>query len=392
MAGADVRDDRRAEDDARTTIMLVFGGRSSEHSISCATAAGVLAAIDRERFRVIPVGITREGAWVLQADDPERLRLDPGALPEVETEGPRIHLPQSTGDRTIRATLPEDPRTLVDLAEIDLVFPILHGPFGEDGTLQGALELAGLPYVGSGVLASAAGMDKHYTKLILRDAGIRVAPGRTVTGESWAADPDRVRAELAEAVGVPMFVKPARAGSSVGVSKVAAIDELDEAMRVALAEDDKVLAERAVPGREVEIAILDAGPGKRPRASVAGEIRFVGAEFYDFESKYLGGTGVELVCPADLSESEHAEMAELGIRAFEALGGEGLARVDFFLGEDGFTVNEVNTMPGFTPISMFPTCWQASGLAYSELITELIEVALRRHAAGAGRRSGSASA
>lgn len=370
--------------DTRATVMVVFGGRSSEHSISCATAAGVLGAIDRDRYRVLPVGIARDGAWVLQRDDPARFALDAERLPEVDADGPRVLLPESASSREVLAI---DGGELRSLGEVDIVFPILHGPYGEDGTVQGALELAGLPFVGSGVLASAAGMDKHYTKLILQAAGLRVADGVTVHERRWADEPERVRAELAERIGFPLFVKPARAGSSVGVSKVRDAAALDEAMRLAFLEDDKLLAERAVPGREVEIAILESRPGERARASVAGEIRLDGAEFYDFAAKYLNGPGVELVCPAPLAEDELAEMAELGIRAFEALGAAGLARVDFFLGEDGFTINEVNTMPGFTPISMFPKCWQASGLSYPELITELIEVALAKHADAAERRA-----
>lgn len=373
-----------AEDDGRTTVMLVFGGRSSEHSISCATAAGVLGAIDRERYRVVPVGITRDGAWVLQEDDAARFALDAERLPEVDPEGPRVLLPPSAERPSLE--LVEDGET-VYFGEVDLVFPILHGPYGEDGTVQGALELAGLPFVGSGVLASAVGMDKHYTKLILEAAGIRVAPGLTIAERRWLEEPDALRAELAERLGFPMFVKPARAGSSVGVSKVREAADIDEAMRTAFLEDDRLLVEQAIVGREVEIAILESRPGERPRASAAGEIRLDGAEFYDFEAKYLGGPGVDLVCPAELTEAEHAEMAEIGIRAFEALDAAGLSRVDFFLAEDGFIVNEVNTMPGFTPISMFPKCWQASGLSYPELITELIEVALAKHAAQQDRRA-----
>lgn len=357
----------------RTRVMAVFGGRSSEHSISCATASGVLGAIDRERYEVIPVGITRDGAWVLEADDPSRFALDAEALPEITDNGTRIVLPDTANSREVFV---DEDGTRRSLGNIDLVFPILHGPYGEDGTVQGLLELVGLPYVGSSVFAAAAGMDKHYTKLILKHAGLRVADGVTITERRWLHEPAAVCAELIETVGFPMFVKPARAGSSVGVSKVREESEIDEALRVAFLEDDHLLVEQAVVGREVEIAILESMPGERPRASVAGEIKLSGAEFYDFAAKYLNGPGVELECPAAITESELAEMQELGIRAFEALGAEGLSRVDFFLTEDGFVVNEVNTMPGFTPISMFPKCWQASGLSYSELITELLEVAL----------------
>lgn len=363
----------------KTAVMLVFGGRSSEHAISCATAGGVLGAIDRERYEVIPVGITRDGAWVLEQDDPAGFALDPEKLPEVVDNGTRVRLPDSARTRVVTV---EDLATgeRRELGEVDVVFPILHGRFGEDGTVQGMLELAGLPFVGSGVLAASVGMDKHYTKLVLKAAGLRVADGITVTERRWAAEPEAVRAEI-EPLGLPVFVKPARAGSSVGVSKVSAPEELDAAMATAFAEDDHLLVEAAVVGREVEIAILESMPGERARASVAGEIKLTGAAFYDFDTKYLDAPGVELVCPASLTEAEHAEMAELGIRAFEALGAAGLSRVDFFLTEDGFVVNEVNTMPGFTPISMFPSCWQASGMSYPQLIAELIEVALAHAAA-----------
>lgn len=263
------------------------------------------------------------------------------------------------------------------LHTVDIVFPILHGPWGEDGTLQGMLELVGLPYVGSGVLASALGMDKHFTKTVLQQAGIPVAPWRTVTAYEWAAAPGDIL-ESARGLGLPVFVKPARAGSSVGVTKVSDWDDLDAAMATALAEDDRVLIESMVPGREVEIAVLGGRPGEPARASVAGEIVMNGRDFYDFAAKYLDAPGIDLVCPADLTDAELAEMRDLGVRAFDAIGGEGLARVDFFLTSDGFVINEINTMPGFTPISMFPRCWQESGLSYPALIDELIQVALAR--------------
>ncbi len=242
------------------------------------------------------------------------------------------------------------------------------------------LELVGLPYVGSGVLASALGMDKHFTKTVLQQAGIPVAPWRTVTAYEWATDSDAVR-EAVRGLGLPAFVKPARAGSSVGVTKVKDWSELDGAMETALAEDDRVLIESMVTGREVEIAVLGGRPGKPARASVAGEIVISGRDFYDFAAKYLDAPGIDLVCPAALTDAQLAEMRDLAVRGFDAIGGEGLARVDFFLTADGFVINEINTMPGFTPISMFPRCWQESGLSYPALIDELIQVALARAAA-----------
>ncbi|WP_295118731.1 D-alanine--D-alanine ligase family protein [uncultured Leifsonia sp.] len=361
----------------KVAVALLFGGRSSEHSISCATAAGVLAAIDRDRYDVIPVGITDEGAFTLQPDDAARFALNADALPEVEDNGSRIVWPDSVASRELFVVTADGARS--SLGAVDVVFPILHGPWGEDGTVQGMLELVGLPYVGSGVLASALGMDKHFTKTVLQQAGIPVAPWQTVTAHQWRTQPEAVRT-AADALGLPVFVKPARAGSSVGVSKVSSWAELAPAIETALAEDDRVLIEASVAGREVEIAVLGGRPGEPARASVAGEIVITGRDFYDFAAKYLDAPGIELVCPAPLSEADLAEMRDLGVRAFDAIGGEGLARVDFFLTPDGFVVNEINTMPGFTPISMFPRCWQESGLSYPDLIDELIQVAIARAA------------
>ncbi|MBG6239935.1 D-alanine-D-alanine ligase [Mycetocola sp. CAN_C7] len=357
-------------------VVVLFGGRSSEHSISCATAGGVLTAIDRSLFDVIPVGITRDGAFVLEHDDPSKFGLDPEHLPEVIDNGSRVRWPDSIRSRELRVTDADGAER--SLGSPDIVFPILHGPFGEDGTLQGMLELVGYPYVGSGVLASALGMDKHFTKTVLEHAGITVAPWRTVTAAEYQAEPEVAIGAL-DALGSPVFVKPARAGSSVGVSRVSQPSELDAAMRVALAEDSKVLIEAGVPGREIEIAVLGGRIGEPARASVAGEIVLSGREFYDFDAKYLDAPGIDLVCPADLTDDVLAELQSIAIRAFDAIGAEGLARVDFFVQADGrIVVNEVNTMPGFTPISMFPTCWIRSGLSYENLITELLDVAAAR--------------
>ncbi|MBF4599989.1 D-alanine--D-alanine ligase [Frigoribacterium sp. VKM Ac-1396] len=358
---------------AKTVVVVLFGGRSSEHSISCATAGGVLSAIDRERFEVVPVGITAEGAFTLQPDDASRFALDAETLPTVVDNGTRVHWPESSTTRELTVTEADGSTRL--LGEVDVVFPILHGPFGEDGTVQGLLELTGLPYVGAGVLASSLGMDKHFTKTVLQAAGVSVAPWRTVRRRDWDAAPERVAADF-EALGYPMFVKPARAGSSVGVSRVGSSGDLAAAMAKAFAEDHKVLVEAAVVGREIECAVLGGRGGTAPRTSVAGEIVLAGDTFYDFESKYLGAPGADLVCPADLRGDQLAEMQRLAALAFEAIDGTGLARVDFFLTDDGWVINEINTMPGFTPISMFPACWLASGLSYPELIDELIALGL----------------
>lgn len=361
----------------RVTVALFFGGRSSEHTISCATASGVLSAIDRERFNVIPIGITREGVFVLEEDDAARFRLDPKALPEVADNGSRIHFPESADSHEFTVT--DVDGTIRSLGNVDVAFPILHGPFGEDGTIQGRFELCGLPYVGNGVLASALGMDKHFTKTVLEAAGIAVAPWVTVTEAGWRHDPQLWRSRM-EGLDLPAFVKPARAGSSLGVSRIGSWDGLDEALTIAFAEDDRVLVESGIVGREIECGVLgaraDDAAGGATRVSVAGEVVLTGGGFYDFAAKYLGAAGVELVCPAELSDGELSEMQRIAARAFETIGGSGLARIDFFLTEGGFVLNEINTMPGFTPISMFPRCWQASGVDYPTLITELIELGL----------------
>jgi D-alanine-D-alanine ligase len=356
-------------------VALLFGGRSSEHSISCATAGGVLGAIDRTRYQVIPIGITREGAWTLQDDDViARFALghEASELPEVVDNGSRVRLPESASTREFTVAAPDG--TVISLGDIDVAFPILHGPFGEDGTIQGALELVGLPYVGNGVLASALGMDKHFTKTALEGAGVEVAPWVTVTRAELAANRDLWQRRM-QGLDLPVFVKPARAGSSVGVSKVTAWEQLDAALELAFAQDHRVLVEAAIVGREVECGVLQGRNGAPPRVSLAGEIVITGREFYDFDAKYLDAPGIELVCPADLREQELAELQRIAARSFEAIGGAGLARVDFFFTGTGFVVNEINTMPGFTPISMFPRCWQQSGLAYPDLITDLIEQA-----------------
>lgn len=356
----------------RAVVAVLFGGRSSEHSISSATAGGVLRAIDRDRFDVIPIGITRDGAFVLEDDDPDKFSLDPSHLPEVVDNGTRILWPDSALSRELKVA---DATGIRSLGDVDVVFPILHGRFGEDGTIQGFLELLDLPYVGAGLLMSAIGMDKHTTKQVLKAAGVPVVPWVSVTRAGLAHDRDLWERRI-RSLGLPAFVKPARAGSSVGVSKVSDWSELDTALETAFAEDGTVLVEQAVSGREVECGVLEGRDGGAPRVSVAGEIVITGRDFYDFEAKYLDAPGIDLVCPAELQPGELAEMQRIAARAFEAVGGEGLSRVDFFYTGTEFFVNEVNTMPGFTPISMFPTCWIASGLTYPDLISELIDLAI----------------
>ncbi len=334
----------------------------------------MLRAIDRDRYRVIPVGITREGVFVLEDDDPDKFALDADRLPEVRDNGTRVLWPE-VGDRVLRVRRADG--AVDELGRLDVVLPILHGVHGEDGTIQGFFDTLEIPYAGGGVLDSALCMDKHFMKIVLEAAGVPVAPWVTVTRRRWETDPAGVQADAAR-LGEPTFVKPARAGSSVGVSKVHDPSEFAAALELAFDEDDKVLIESAIVGREVEVAVLEGRRGGPTRASLPGEIVLTTREFYDFEGKYLGGDGADVVCPADLTGDEIAAIQEMGVRAFEAVDGRGLARVDFFLTNGGLFVNELNTMPGFTPISMFPKCWIASGLTYPELITELIDTALER--------------
>ncbi|GAA3762757.1 D-alanine--D-alanine ligase family protein [Microbacterium kribbense] len=358
----------------KPAVAVLFGGRSSEHSISSATAGGVLHAIDRDRFRVIPIGITRDGAFVLEDDDPGKFALDPAHLPEVVDNGTRIIWPDSARSRELNVV---DATGTRSLGEVDVVLPILHGRFGEDGTIQGFLELLDIPYAGAGVLMSAIGMDKNTTKHVLQAAGVPVVPWVSVTSAGLRRD-RRLWEQRIRALGLPVFVKPARAGSSVGVSKVEDWSTLEAALDTAFAEDGTVLVEQAVVGRELECGVLEGRDGGLPRVSVAGEVVISGRDFYDFAAKYLGAPGIELVCPASLHDGELAEMQRIAARAFEAVGGQGLSRVDFFFTGTEFFVNEINTMPGFTPISMFPTCWIASGMTYTELISDLLETALAR--------------
>jgi D-alanine-D-alanine ligase len=300
-------------------------------------------------------------------------------LPEVgDADGPQVLVPLETGDRALTVLEPgQVPRALGD---VDVVFPLLHGPFGEDGTLQGLLELADVRYVGSGVLASAAGMDKHVMKLLLAAQGIPVADHVLVTARHWERDPEGVRADVEE-LGYPVFVKPARAGSSLGITRVKGPADLDAAIEAARRHDPRVVVEAEVEGREIECAVLESIDGGAPATSLPGEIQ-VGAahEFYDFEAKYLDGDeGARLVCPADLPETVVRRVRDLAARTFEALGCEGLARVDFFVRPDGeVLVNEINTMPGFTPSSMYPLMWAATGLPYPSLVHRLVQLALRR--------------
>ncbi len=349
----------------RTRVMLVFGGRSAEHDVSRVTAVAVARALDPERFEIVPVAITREGRWLLAEAARELIASDPAELPaagltvegtQLEQMGTVVAHPGSGG------------------LGVDVVFPLLHGPYGEDGTIQGLLELADLPYVGSGVLGSAVGMDKVMMKRALVACGL--AQPRYLflrDGADRGGFADRVVAELA----LPAFVKPANMGSSVGVTKAHDRAELLAAVDRALEFDEWILAEEAVVGREIEVAVLGDAPAV---ASVPGEV-IPAAEFYTYADKYEDGEA-ELLVPAPLDDAQTAEVRDLAVRAFEACRGEAMARVDFFLEEPGrgFLVNEINTIPGFTPISMYPKLWEATGLPYPDLLERLIDLAVERHA------------
>jgi D-alanine-D-alanine ligase len=359
-------------------VAIVFGGRSSEHAISCVTAGSVLDAIDRTAYDVVPIGIATDGRWVLESGDTERLRITgPDRLPEVDGDRAAIALLREQGGTDLVVHEPAQPPQT--LGEVDVVFPLLHGPWGEDGTIQGMFEMAGVRYVGAGVLASAVAMDKAYAKIVLRDAGLPVLPAEIVTARDWYRDPDGVRHRVAE-LGFPLFVKPSRAGSSMGITKVHDASELDAAIEEAHRHDPKALVERAAIGaREIECGVLEALDGT-PETSMPAEIK-VGSEheFYDFAAKYLPEEHTELDVPADLPDDVATELREMASRAFEAIGCEGLARVDFFVMPDGaLVINEINTMPGFTPMSMFPRMWAATGLDYPALVDRLIKLALRR--------------
>jgi D-alanine-D-alanine ligase len=349
----------------RVRVGLLFGGRSSEHEVSLQSAASIASAIDASRFEVVPIGITREGRWLLPADSAAALRRGPGAV----------------GGEPL-ALVPAGDAALVPVgraeaaAPVDVVFPVLHGPNGEDGTVQGLLELAGVPYVGSGVLGSAVGMDKAAMKHLLRQHGLPVVDFWLVRRPDWERDPEGVVGEAERRFGYPCFVKPCNMGSSVGVTKAHDRAELRAGLERAASFDRRLLVERAVDAREIECGVLG---NDDPVASVPGEV-VPAREFYDYEAKYHDER-LELRIPAPLEPSQAAEIQALSVAAFRALDCAGLARVDFFLerGTGRIYVNEVNTMPGFTRVSMYPKLWEASGLPYTDLITRLIELAFERH-------------
>jgi D-alanine-D-alanine ligase len=361
---------------AKIRVGVIFGGKSAEHEVSLQSAKNIVDAMDKERFEVTLLGIDKQGEWhvndaahyLQHADDPARIALNPSQRNVALIPGQQQH--QLIESRDASA-----------LAQLDVIFPIVHGTLGEDGSLQGLLRMANIPFVGAGVLGSAVSMDKDVTKRLLRDAGLAVAPFVTLTRRT-AAQHDFAR--VSEKLGLPLFIKPANQGSSVGVSKVRTAQEYDTALALAFRYDHKVLVESAIVGREIECAVLG---NDHPQASVCGEV-ILQDEFYAYDTKYINAEGATVAIPADLPADVNDRIRAIAVQAFQVLECSGMARVDVFLTAAGdVVINEINTLPGFTNISMYPKLWEASGLAYRDLITQLIELALERHQADSGLQS-----
>ncbi len=359
---------------AKLRVGVIFGGRSGEHEVSLVSAQGIMSAMDREKYEIIPIGITKDGRWITQGD-PMKLLQSGGQCVAGEIAEP--------ASSETQALVPAGRRDLIPgtceagFPQVDVIFPVLHGPYGEDGTVQGLLELANIPYVGAGVLGSALGMDKIAMKAIFRDYGLPVVEYLPLRRRDWERDPEAMMALVEETIGYPCFIKPANLGSSVGISKVHQRSELAPALNLAARYDRRMLAEQAVNAREIEVSVLG---NDDPIASVPGEI-VPCREFYDYIAKYIDDRS-ELIIPADLPPELTKRIQELAIAAFQAVDCAGMARVDFLLDKDTgeLYIGELNTIPGFTPISMYPKLWEASGISYSELIDRLIELALERYA------------
>jgi D-alanine-D-alanine ligase len=369
-------------------VAVVFGGRGPEHAVSCMGGGNMLGSIDRDKYEVIPVGITSDGSWVLAADEPARLTAAAGELPSVEAVAQPGTLVVPWAGQALTASAPGQIPHL--LGEVDVVLPVLHGPFGEDGTIQGLLELAGVPYVGAGVLSSAVSMDKEYMKIVFQARGLPVGPHVVVRPRDWPPEaPDGTadaaaleRKRVLDAItdlGWPLFVKPARGGSSIGTSKAADMAELHAAIENARRYDPKVIVEAAIEGREIECSVLEGRHGGPPDTSVPGQLLIDGGqEFWDFEAKYLDEAS-GMAIPAPIPAEHQQEIRRMAAQAFDAVSCEGLARVDFFYTRDGqILINEINTIPGLTPASYFQKLWEASGLEFSQLIDRLLQTALSK--------------
>jgi D-alanine-D-alanine ligase len=378
-------------------VAVIFGGRGPEHAVSCMGGGNMLAAINRDKYEVVPVGITREGSWVLAADEPARLTVTDGQLPSVEAVAePGAQVvpwagPRAGAMRPGQALTASAPGQIPHLlGEVDVVLPVLHGPFGEDGTIQGLLEMAGIPYVGAGVLASAVSMDKEYMKIIFQAKGLPVGPHVVLHERDWPAEeadgawlqanPERKRVlDAIVELGWPLFVKPARGGSSIGTSKASDMTQLRDAIRAARAFDPKVIVEAAIEGREIECSVLEGRNGDPPDTSLPGQLLIEGGEeFWDFEAKYLDEAS-GMAIPAPIPAEHQQEIRRMAALAFDAVSCEGLARVDFFYTPDGqILINEINTIPGLSPASYFQKMWEASGLDFPQLIDRLLETALSK--------------
>ena len=362
----------------RIRVGVIFGGRSGEHDVSLRSARAVMAALDPARYEVVPIGITRQGQWIASGDPLQQLEAG-SELARLEGRAQEPGAGKAGAGRELATTVTNTPTIFTgERGPIDVIFPVLHGPRGEDGTVQGMLELANVPYVGAGVLASALAMDKAAAKVMLAQAGIPQAPWLVVLSRDWRRDPKGVERRVGEELGFPCFVKPANLGSSVGISKVHDAGELPAALELAAAYDRKLVVERGIDARELEISVLG---NDDPIASAISEI-VPTHEFYDYEAKYIDEDGAHFTLPADIPEEKAEELRAMAIRAFKALDCAGMARVDFFLerGTGRLLLNELNTIPGFTPISQYPKMWEASGLPFKELVERLIELALERHA------------
>ena len=356
---------------SKLRVAILYGGRSAEHEVSVVSARSVMAAIDRSKYDVVPIAITKAGRWMLPEKTPEQLEAPKGSLPGTGEQGTGVTLMREPGGAELKPL----EGNAADLGTIDVVFPVLHGPYGEDGTVQGMLELAGVAYVGAGVLASALGMDKEMQKQLFTSRGLPVVPYVHFHAEDWQRSAESVLELAADEVGLPCFTKPARLGSSIGVSRCATPDRLREGIALALEHDDKILVEKAITGRELECAVLG---NDEPEASIVGEI-VAHHDFYDFEAKYIE-EGSELLIPAPVPDNVSEEIRRLAVDVFRAIDCAGMARVDFFYEEarGGIYVNEINTIPGFTPISMYPKLWEATGIPYAKLIDRLIELAVEK--------------
>ncbi len=352
-------------------VGVIFGGRSGEHEVSLRSAESIINALDRSKYEIVPIAITKQGKWLASS---EAANLPPSAV--IENADQRVAIfgdPTERGLARFRGESADGRRD-----QIDVIFPVLHGTYGEDGAIQGLLEMADVPYVGCGVLASAAGMDKVVMKRLFREAGLPIVDFTSFLRARWEADPQKIEGQLLSEIGFPCFVKPANLGSSVGISKATDAGSLGAAIATAAKYDRKIIVEKGVDAREIEVSVLG---NDQPIASLPGEIVTQTAEFYDYRAKYIDDDGARLIIPADLDAETTAELQRLAIRAFQAIDGSGLARVDFFLerATNRLIVNEINTLPGFTSISMYPKLWEASGIGYGQLIDQLIELAFERH-------------